>query len=569
MADEAPKKKRPIRLGSSKSKTRPGKPTRPLRGKTQPGLPTKGPRPTKPAAVDRAANDEPAPVDPPADAQTPAPAANPTQVGKPTRTGMPTRRGKTKRPLRTKTKPGASKRHKPANQEIASTSPGRAEVRTAEPVESLDAPAGNATLHLGPENLSPTRRPVQEEAATSKPKIRTEREQIPLEVGIEPAPEPVLENAPGLPYPLVRGELIEDNGPSTQELRAKRKELDKLDQTGSLTMRIPTLRDQALLQSATQVPVAPVEQPQVSAAVSSPQPVTPPAATGARELPESLRSHPLPDALQPAVDAAQHAATAEALTAAEEKIETLTRQLAALQSSKSGLQKQNESLQREILDLTQENAKILAQQTESATHGEIDLQNAKLELEKANSKYGVLHAKLQEVIKDRVRLMKEKDGVAAQVSQLEARLTTAEAAAAQARALPALKTELATANGKLKAVVEKYRALNAKAGANEAAAKEYLAQKMALESKLQAAAATPAADVEGLERQIKESQLRNQILMEKLRDASGGSAKEAELAAENTKLSEQVSNLRQAAERVQRLEIENDILKKKLATLLE
>jgi chromosome segregation ATPase len=352
------------------------------------------------------------------------------------------------------------------------------------------------------------------------------------------------------------------------------------------------------------------------AAGASPQPP--------RDLADSLRAHPLPDALQPGqrpvdsreveklaagerslLDAQRQIATLQSgrdamkeqnerlqreVLDAQRQIATLQsgrdamkeenerlqrevldaqRQIATLQSGRDAMKEQDERLQREVLALTKENAEMQTAQTEAQTHGEAGIRSLQLDLDKAASRNGVLQGKLQELIVEKVKLTKGSEALKGKLAEAEQRAEALKETSAQAKQIPAMRKELATANGKLKAVVDQYRTLSVKAKGHEAAAKEYLDQKMALEAKLASAQKVPPAAFLAARKEAAEFKARAGILTKKLQGLAGLDQKTfADLKEKNTELEKAVEAKKSDAARLTRLEIENRILKDKVTELM-
>ena len=601
MAEE-PKKKRPIRLGSSKSKSG-KKPTRSLmRGtKTKPGAKAKLGAKAKPPTPKLTEPIDTAGEPPPVESQAPPP---PPQ----------------KKSLRMRKAPPGK----------TAPAPPKPPVLPRQSAPTLQ-PADHTTKAVAPSPRTPSSTPV-----VTKPKIRTG----PRTTGEEPENKKVLPNSPGLPYALVQGELVDAPGSQSAVSPKQRSSLERPTDTGSLTMRIPTLRNKAPAQAQAVAPTGAMAM----AAGASPQPP--------RDLADSLRAHPLPDALQPGqrpvdsreveklaagerslLDAQRQIATLqsgrdamkeqnerlqrEVLDAqrqiatlqsgrdamkeenerlqrevldAQRQIATLQsgrdamkeenerlqrevldaqRQIATLQSGRDAMKEQDERLQREVLALTKENAEMQTAQTEAQTHGEAGIRSLQLDLDKAASRNGVLQGKLQELIVEKVKLTKGSEALKGKLAEAEQRAEALKETSAQAKQIPAMRKELATANGKLKAVVDQYRTLSVKAKGHEAAAKEYLDQKMALEAKLASAQKVPPAAFLAARKEAAEFKARAGILTKKLQGLAGLDQKTfADLKEKNTELEKAVEAKKSDAARLTRLEIENRILKDKVTELM-
>ena len=545
MAEE-PKKKRPIRLGSSKSKSG-KKPTRSLmRGtKTKPGAKAKLGAKAKPPTPKLTEPIDTAGEPPPVESQAPPP---PPQ----------------KKSLRMRKAPPGK----------TAPAPPKPPVLPRQSAPTLQ-PADHTTKAVAPSPRTPSSTPV-----VTKPKIRTG----PRTTGEEPENKKVLPNSPGLPYALVQGELVDAPGSQSAVSPKQRSSLERPTDTGSLTMRIPTLRNKAPAQAQAVAPTGAMAM----AAGASPQPP--------RDLADSLRAHPLPDALQPGqrpVDSREVeklAAGERSLLDAQRQIATLQsgrdamkeenerlqrevldaqRQIATLQSGRDAMKEQDERLQREVLALTKENAEMQTAQTEAQTHGEAGIRSLQLDLDKAASRNGVLQGKLQELIVEKVKLTKGSEALKGKLAEAEQRAEALKETSAQAKQIPAMRKELATANGKLKAVVDQYRTLSVKAKGHEAAAKEYLDQKMALEAKLASAQKVPPAAFLAARKEAAEFKARAGILTKKLQGLAGLDQKTfADLKEKNTELEKAVEAKKSDAARLTRLEIENRILKDKVTELM-
>ncbi len=545
MAEE-PKKKRPIRLGSSKSKSG-KKPTRSLmRGtKTKPGAKAKLGAKAKPPTPKLTEPIDTAGEPPPVESQAPPP---PPQ----------------KKSLRMRKAPPGK----------MAPAPPKPPVLPRQSAPTLQ-PADHTTKAVAPSPRTPSSTPV-----VTKPKIRTG----PRTTGEEPENKKVLPNSPGLPYALVQGELVDAPGSQSAVSPKQRSSLERPTDTGSLTMRIPTLRNKAPAQAQAVAPTGAMAM----AAGASPQPP--------RDLADSLRAHPLPDALQPGqrpVDSREVeklAAGERSLLDAQRQIATLQsgrdamkeqnerlqrevldaqRQIATLQSGRDAMKEQDERLQREVLALTKENAEMQTAQTEAQTHGEAGIRSLQLDLDKAASRNGVLQGKLQELIVEKVKLTKGSEALKGKLAEAEQRAEALKETSAQAKQIPAMRKELATANGKLKAVVDQYRTLSVKAKGHEAAAKEYLDQKMALEAKLASAQKVPPAAFLAARKEAAEFKARAGILTKKLQGLAGLDQKTfADLKEKNTELEKAVEAKKSDAARLTRLEIENRILKDKVTELM-
>ncbi len=573
MAEE-PKKKRPIRLGSSKSKSG-KKPTRSLmRGtKTKPGAKAKLGAKAKPPTPKLTEPIDTAGEPPPVESQAPPP---PPQ----------------KKSLRMRKAPPGK----------TAPAPPKPPVLPRQSAPTLQ-PADHTTKAVAPSPRTPSSTPV-----VTKPKIRTG----PRTTGEEPENKKVLPNSPGLPYALVQGELVDAPGSQSAVSPKQRSSLERPTDTGSLTMRIPTLRNKAPAQAQAVAPTGAMAM----AAGASPQPP--------RDLADSLRAHPLPDALQPGqrpvdsreveklaagerslLDAQRQIATLQSgrdamkeqnerlqreVLDAQRQIATLQsgrdamkeenerlqrevldaqRQIATLQSGRDAMKEQDERLQREVLALTKENAEMQTAQTEAQTHGEAGIRSLQLDLDKAASRNGVLQGKLQELIVEKVKLTKGSEALKGKLAEAEQRAEALKETSAQAKQIPAMRKELATANGKLKAVVDQYRTLSVKAKGHEAAAKEYLDQKMALEAKLASAQKVPPAAFLAARKEAAEFKARAGILTKKLQGLAGLDQKTfADLKEKNTELEKAVEAKKSDAARLTRLEIENRILKDKVTELM-
>ena len=545
MAEE-PKKKRPIRLGSSKSKSG-KKPTRSLmRGtKTKPGAKAKLGAKAKPPTPKLTEPIDTAGEPPPVESQAPPP---PPQ----------------KKSLRMRKAPPGK----------TAPAPPKPPVLPRQSAPTLQ-PADHTTKAVAPSPRTPSSTPV-----VTKPKIRTG----PRTTGEEPENKKVLPNSPGLPYALVQGELVDAPGSQSAVSPKQRSSLERPTDTGSLTMRIPTLRNKAPAQAQAVAPTGAMAM----AAGASPQPP--------RDLADSLRAHPLPDALQPGqrpVDSREVeklAAGERSLLDAQRQIATLQsgrdamkeqnerlqrevldaqRQIATLQSGRDAMKEQDERLQREVLALTKENAEMQTAQTEAQTHREAGIRSLQLDLDKAASRNGVLQGKLQELIVEKVKLTKGSEALKGKLAEAEQRAEALKETSAQAKQIPAMRKELATANGKLKAVVDQYRTLSVKAKGHEAAAKEYLDQKMALEAKLASAQKVPPAAFLAARKEAAEFKARAGILTKKLQGLAGLDQKTfADLKEKNTELEKAVEAKKSDAARLTRLEIENRILKDKVTELM-
>ena len=517
MAEE-PKKKRPIRLGSSKSKSG-KKPTRSLmRGtKTKPGAKAKLGAKAKPPTPKLTEPIDTAGEPPPVESQAPPP---PPQ----------------KKSLRMRKAPPGK----------TAPAPPKPPVLPRQSAPTLQ-PADHTTKAVAPSPRTPSSTPV-----VTKPKIRTG----PRTTGEEPENKKVLPNSPGLPYALVQGELVDAPGSQSAVSPKQRSSLERPTDTGSLTMRIPTLRNKAPAQAQAVAPTGAMAM----AAGASPQPP--------QDLADSLRAHPLPDALQPGqrpVDSRE----VEKLAAGERSLLDAQRQIATLQSGRDAMKEQDERLQREVLALTKENAEMQTAQTEAQTHGEAGIRSLQLDLDKAASRNGVLQGKLQELIVEKVKLTKGSEALKGKLAEAEQRAEALKETSAQAKQIPAMRKELATANGKLKAVVDQYRTLSVKAKGHEAAAKEYLDQKMALEAKLASAQKVPPAAFLAARKEAAEFKARAGILTKKLQGLAGLDQKTfADLKEKNTELEKAVEAKKSDAARLTRLEIENRILKDKVTELM-
>ncbi|HAR65361.1 MAG TPA: hypothetical protein DCR55_04015 [Lentisphaeria bacterium] len=573
MAEE-PKKKRPIRLGSSKSKS--GKKPTPslMRGtKTKPGAKAKLGAKAKPPTPKLTEPIDTAGEPPPVESQAPPP---PPQ----------------KKSLRMRKAPPGK----------TAPAPPKPPVLPRQSAPTLQ-PADHTTKAVAPSPRTPSSTPV-----VTKPKIRTG----PRTTGEEPENKKVLPNSPGLPYALVQGELVDAPGSQSAVSPKQRSSLERPTDTGSLTMRIPTLRNKAPAQAQAVAPTGAMAM----AAGASPQPP--------RDLADSLRAHPLPDALQPGqrpvdsreveklaagerslLDAQRQIATLQSgrdamkeqnerlqreVLDAQRQIATLQsgrdamkeqnerlqrevldaqRQIATLQSGRDAMKEQDERLQREVLALTKENAEMQTAQTEAQTHGAAGIRSLQLDLDKAASRNGVLQGKLQELIVEKVKLTKGSEALKGKLAEAEQRAEALKETSAQAKQIPAMRKELATANGKLKAVVDQYRTLSVKAKGHEAAAKEYLDQKMALEAKLASAQKVPPAAFLAARKEAAEFKARAGILTKKLQGLAGLDQKTfADLKEKNTELEKAVEAKKSDAARLTRLEIENRILKDKVTELM-
>jgi predicted RNA-binding Zn-ribbon protein involved in translation (DUF1610 family) len=395
----------------------------------------------------------------------------------------------------------------------------------------------------------------------------------------EPSPQPdskpELPNAPGLPYPLVKGRVVDDEAISPEELRKRQADLDQFDpntDTGSMTVRIPSVRPRKVLRPATDS--MPNPTPSTSTTSVPPATASVPIATPAvsaqdkAEL-EELRTkvqaleEALEDAQKKSKDYLRDSEVAKdklsvaesAASGAKAEIAKLEVGMRAAEAAQGLLKEQIDRLQAEIIELTETRTKLQMKVHEGTMKTDAELKTLRLELEKGESRSKVLHAKLQETVKEKVALQQQirqvterAEAGAQDRTKLVAEIKRLREQVAQVKQIPQLKKDLVTANAKLAKVVEQYKSVAARAKSQEEVSKDYLRQKMELDAKITQieANAVDPKELAALQQRADDAETKVELLTEKLAAAhrnAGGGADEEE---------------------VERLRIENRILREKL-----
>ncbi|MFT5126787.1 MAG: putative RNA-binding Zn-ribbon protein involved in translation (DUF1610 family) [Rhodothermales bacterium] len=402
----------------------------------------------------------------------------------------------------------------------------------------------------------------------------------PIDADAAPAPEvstPDLPNAPGLPYPVVQGRPVDDDVIPSDELRQRQADLDPFDSntdTGSMTVRIPSLRPRKVLRPATDSMPSPTPVSSsttvLPATATTAVPVAAPAMPAVdRAETEELKTKVLglEEALEEAQESGKNArlqaeqakeklATAEAAAlVAEDALQEQKVDLKAAEASQNMLKEQIERLQGEVITLSETRTKLQMKVHEGTMKTDAELKSLRHELEKASSKSKVLHAKLQETVKEKVgmqqslkQLSEKSESGAKDRTKLITEIKRLREQVAHAKQVPELKREAMTANAKLAKVVEQYKAVAAKARNQEEVSKDYLRQKMELEAKmshLESSSVNPKELAE-LKRRADDAEMKVDLLTEKLAEAHRTAASAMD------------------DEDVERLRIENRILREKL-----
>jgi hypothetical protein len=393
-------------------------------------------------------------------------------------------------------------------------------------------------------------------------------------------PTPDLPNAPGYPYAIVQGRPVDDDVISPEELRRRQADLDQFDpntDTGSMTVRIPSVRPRKVLRPATDSMPSPTPVPTTTTTNVAPATATTAAVPMAapamspkdRAEMDELRTQKeaLEEALGEAQDATKNArldaeqakeklSTAESASSEmQAEIEKQKVDIKAAEAAQGMFKEQIDRLQSEIIGLTETRTKLQMKVHEGTMKTDAELKSLRLDLEKGASKSRVLHAKLQETVKEKVgmqqtiRQLNEKaETNAKDRTKLVTEIKRLREQVAQAKQVPELKKAAMTANAKLAKVVEQYKSVAAKAKNQESVSKDYLRQKMELEAKvshLESSAADPKELAE-LKQRADDAETKVELLTEKLAEAHQKSASAMD------------------DEDIERLRIENRILREKL-----
>ena len=455
---------------------------------------------------------------------------------------------------------------KPSTAKIVKKAQARTDTMAAVPVPGGKAPVAVAkpVAKAHPAPAVPSREPAQTVS--------------PVSGDPEPQPDdkPDLPNAPGLPYPVVQGRPVDDVAIPPEELRKRQADLDKFDpntDTGSMTMRIPSVRPRKVLRPATDsmpsptpaTSSGPVKPSTASVAVPVAAPAMSPQdkaeldglRTKVQALEEALEEAQgkTKDALRDAESAKEKLKAAEsASSGTQAEIEKGKIDLHAAEAAQGMLKEQIDRLQDEVIELTETRTKLQMKVHEGTMKTDAELKTLRLELEKGESKSKVLHAKLQETVKEKVSLQQKLKQIAEKAetgakdrTKLITEIKRLREQVAQAKQVPELKKEVMTANAKLAKVVEQYKAVAAKAKNQEDVSKDYLRQKMELEAKvaqLEATAADPKELAE-LKQRAADADTKVELLTGKLAEAKASTGVVDD-------------------EEVERLRIENRILRERL-----